>query len=185
MKTVAAHLVCVVGVIPWNLLYSSDLQVGYLPYRWNWCDFGNRGCCKNLCSWEIQILPFAATVGKIEPTIVCLCHEAQFEDTEMLLYGDVMQTYAEAEEILLRVNGFLHPSLDRLYLNLGIAHEESGDYYKAFHYFQRWFENCRELYGLEHNKTRRPISTLNEPMYKRIAAELSVDIPAPLTADNA
>lgn len=96
----------------------------------------------------------------------------------------VWQAYNEAEEILLRVYGFLHPSIDRLYLNLGIAHEESGDYYKAFHYFHRWFDNCRDLYGLEHSKTRRPISTLNEPMYRRIATELSVDIPAPLADEN-
>ena len=78
----------------------------------------------------------------------------------------------------MRVYGFLHPSIDRLYLNLGIAYEESGDYYKAFDYFQRWFDNCRELYGYEHSKTKRPISTLNEPMYRRIATELNVDIPA-------
>jgi len=86
--------------------------------------------------------------------------------------------------MLLRIYGFLHPSIDRLYLNLGIAWEESGDYYKAFHYFRRWFDNCSELYGYEHNKTRRPISTLNEPMYRRIAAELAVDIPAPLTDEQ-
>ena len=85
---------------------------------------------------------------------------------------------------MLRVYGFLHPSFDRLYLNLGIAHEESGDYYKAFHSFRRWFDSCRELYGYEHSKTRRPINTLNEPMYRRIAAELNVEVPAPLADDQ-
>ena len=94
------------------------------------------------------------------------------------------QTYAEAEEIILRVYGFLHPALDRLYLNVAIAHEETGDYYRAFDYFRRWFDNCRELYGLEHNKTRRPISTLNEPVYRRIATERGVDVPTPLDVDN-
>ena len=99
----------------------------------------------------------------------------------MLLF----QTYAEAEEILLRVTGLLHPSIDRLYLNYGIAYEESGDYYKAFDYFYRWFEVCRDLYGLQHSKTKRPISTLNEPMYKRIASERGVEIPVPFNTDSA
>ena len=105
------------------------------------------------------------------------------EDDNDVLW--LWQTYSEAEEILLRVTGLLHPSIDRLYLNFGIYYEESGDYYKAFDYFHRWFEVCRDLYGLQHNKTRRPISTLNEPMYRRIASECSVKIPTPLNADDA
>jgi len=83
------------------------------------------------------------------------------------------------------VTGQLHPSIDRLYLNLGIAHEETGDYYKAYDYFYAWYEVCRDLYGLQHNKTRRPISTLNEPMYKRIAAERGLEIPAHFNTEDA
>ena len=96
----------------------------------------------------------------------------------------VIQTYVEAEEILLRVTGLLHPSVDRLYLNLGIAHEDLGDYYKSFDYFRRWFEVCRDLYGLQHSKTKRPISTLNEPMYRRIADELSLPVPPTTNTDQ-
>jgi len=95
------------------------------------------------------------------------------------------QTYTEAEEILLRVTGLLHPSIDRLYLNFGIAYEETGDYYKAFDYFHRWFEVCRDLYGLQHSKTKRPISTLREPMYRRIAGERSVEIPEFINNEDA
>jgi tetratricopeptide (TPR) repeat protein len=88
-----------------------------------------------------------------------------------------IKTYLEAEEILLRVTGLLHISVDRLYLNLGIAYEETGDLHAAYRSFYKWFEVCKDLYGLGHTKTRRPISTLNEFNYKRIAEELGNEIP--------
>jgi nephrocystin-3 len=67
--------------------------------------------------------------------------------------------------------------MDRLNLNLGIAYEDCQQYDKAFEYFRQWFSVCVDLYGLEHSKTRRPISTLNEPMYKNIALELGIEVP--------
>lgn len=77
----------------------------------------------------------------------------------------------------MRVTGRLHISVDRLYLNLGIAYEESGDRNKAYDYFYKWFEVCKDLYGDHHVKTRRPISTLNEQAYKTIARERGIEIP--------
>jgi len=62
--------------------------------------------------------------------------------------------YAEAEEILLRVTGRLHSSVDRLYLNLGIAHEETGDYYKAYDCFYACYEVCRDLNGCSTSRPR-------------------------------
>lgn len=87
------------------------------------------------------------------------------------------QAYFEAEEILMRVTGRLHISVDRLYLNLGIAFEESGDYQKAYDSFYKWYEVCKDLYGSNHTKTRRPISTLHEAAYVRIAGERGVEVP--------
>ncbi len=40
--------------------------------------------------------------------------------------------------MIYRVVGMLHPSLDRLYLNMGIYYEEIGDYYGAYKYFYKW-----------------------------------------------
>jgi hypothetical protein len=88
------------------------------------------------------------------------------------------QAYFEAEEILMRVTGRLHISVDRLYLNLGIAHEEAGDWSKAYDSFYKWYEVCRDLYGSNHTKTRRPISTLHESAYRRIAEERGVAVPS-------
>jgi len=77
----------------------------------------------------------------------------------------------------MRVTGRLHISVDRLYLNLGIAFEESGDREKAYDNFYRWFELCKDLYGSQHTKTRRPISTLNETAYVRIAEQRGIEVP--------
>ena len=67
--------------------------------------------------------------------------------------------------------GPINPSMDRLYLNMAIYYEEQGDVYKAYDFFRKWYLVGRELFGLQHPKTRRPINTLNEPMYRRIAEE--------------
>jgi hypothetical protein len=88
------------------------------------------------------------------------------------------QAYAEAEEILMRVTGRLHVSVDRLYLNLGIAHEEDEELSKAYDTFYKWYEVCRDLYGINHTKTRRPISTLREDEYQRIAADRGIAVPS-------
>ena len=57
---------------------------------------------------------------------------------------------------------------------MAIYYEELGDYYKAFDCFIHWFDICCEMYGFEHPRTGRSISTLREPMYKRIAQERGV-----------
>ena len=77
----------------------------------------------------------------------------------------------------MRVTGLLHISVDRLYLNLGIAYEESGELEKAFDHFSKWYDVCKDLYGLTHIKTRRPISTLNEDDYRMIAERRGIEIP--------
>ena len=78
----------------------------------------------------------------------------------------------------MRVTGRLHITIDRLYLNLGIAYEEQGDFNTAYECFFKWYDVCRDLFGEEHSKTRRPITTLNEPVYQRIATERGFEIPA-------
>ena len=76
-----------------------------------------------------------------------------------------------------RLVGDLNVAMDRLLLNMAIYYEEMGDYYKAYELFLRWFNICKDLYGLQHPKTRRPINTLREPMYKRIAQEKGCAVP--------
>ena len=89
----------------------------------------------------------------------------------------VNQAYTEAEEVILRVTGRLHPIVDRLYLNMGIYFEEVGNANKAYDYFYMWYDVCTDLYGPTHPKTKRCISTLNEGQYKRIANERGKGIP--------
>ncbi len=73
--------------------------------------------------------------------------------------------------------GEIHVAVDRLSLNMAIYYEETGDYLTAYHYFHKWYEVCIDLYGAEHPKTARPINTLREPMYRRIAEEMENSIP--------
>ena len=47
------------------------------------------------------------------------------------------------------------------------------------------YENCRDLYGVEHPRSARTISTLREPMYQRIAQERGETVPQmPSNAPN-
>ena len=77
-------------------------------------------------------------------------------------------------------------TVDCVYLNLGIAYEEQGDLNTAYDYFFKWYEVCRDLFGEEHIKSRRPIMTLNESTYRRIATERGTEIPTmnPNSSEN-
>ena len=104
-----------------------------------------------------------------------------FQTTDFFLLTEIsliflQQCYKEAEEIILQAVG-LHVALDRLLLNMAIYYEESGDYVQAFTLFRRWYESCIELYGAKHPKSQRPVNTLREPMYRRIAQEKDIPIP--------
>ena len=88
-----------------------------------------------------------------------------------------VQAYKEALALALRVVGENNPITDRLYLNMAIYYEESGNYNMAYEYFRKWYGVCCELYGMQHPKTRRPVSTLREPMYVRLAAESGDEVP--------
>ena len=61
---------------------------------------------------------------------------------------------------------------------MGIAFEELGDLNTAFDMFRKWYGVCQDLYGMEHAKSKRPISTLNESAYKEIAFERGIPIPS-------
>lgn len=95
----------------------------------------------------------------------------------LIVFGCVLQAYLEAEEIILRAVGRLHPAADRLYLNMGIYYEEAADIDKAFDYFRLWYDVCCDLYGRGHPKTKRCVSTLNESQYKRKSAERNIPVP--------
>ena len=89
----------------------------------------------------------------------------------------MFQYYNEAYERGVRATGEIHPNMDRLCLNTAIHHEEMGDYYKAYEWFRKWYEIALDLYGAEHPKSRRPVDTLREPMYRRIAQEKGDKVP--------
>lgn len=45
------------------------------------------------------------------------------------------------------------------------------------------YENCRDLYGIEHSRSTRSVNTLREPMYRRIAQEKGDRVPDLLSAE--
>ena len=83
----------------------------------------------------------------------------------------------EAEELTLAITGGLHQNMDRLYLNTAIYFEESNDYYSAYEYFYKWHTMCVDFYGKTHPRTLRTYSTLQEPVYRRFAAERGHQVP--------
>ena len=85
--------------------------------------------------------------------------------------------YTEALDMVVRTAGELNVKTTRLYLNIGIHWEEKGDYEKAFDFFYKWFEVCRDLYGEDHPRTSRPLETLYEHMYQRIAHNRKIKLP--------
>ncbi|XP_006812659.1 uncharacterized protein LOC102804429 [Saccoglossus kowalevskii] len=100
-------------------------------------------------------------------------HLAEAIMTKGVLYprGSIEQLkyYEESMELCLQTYGEIHVLRCRQLLNIGIYYEDVGDYYKAYDFFKKWTYVTEQLYGLEHPKTKRAISTLEEPMYVRIA----------------
>ena len=60
---------------------------------------------------------------------------------------------------------------------MAIYYEEVGNYDLAYDYFRKWYDVSCELYGKQHPITGRPIKTLKESVYRRIAATRGDDIP--------
>ena len=85
-------------------------------------------------------------------------------------------------ELGLKTVGPVHVMMDRLLLNMAIYYEEIGDYYKAYELFYRWYEAVNDIYGPQHPKSARPVNTLREPMYRRIALEKGNAVPELYTA---
>ncbi|CAH1785090.1 unnamed protein product [Owenia fusiformis] len=91
--------------------------------------------------------------------------------------------YKEAEAKILQSAGELNVSYDRLLLNMAIYYEEMGDYNTAYAKFYKWYEVCKDFYGIHHAKVARSINTLREPMYKRLAQEKGVPVPEEFDGD--
>ena len=87
------------------------------------------------------------------------------------------QMYTKALDIVVRTAGELNVKATRLYLNIGIHWELKRDYEKAFDFFYKWFEVCRDLYGEDHPRTSRPLETLYEYLYQRIAHKRKIKLP--------
>lgn len=59
----------------------------------------------------------------------------------------------------------------RLYLNIGIFHEDNRRYKIACEWFIKWKTVCEEVFGYHHPKTKRARETLKRPRYMRIIME--------------
>ena len=79
--------------------------------------------------------------------------------------------------MLLRTVGEICHSMTRVYLNIGVYHEDNMDYSQAFQYFYKWYQLIVELYGKEHTRSIRAIDTLREPIYARYCRRDGLDIP--------
>ena len=60
----------------------------------------------------------------------------------------------------------------RLYINIGIVHEDTKDYVKAFEFFKKWAKASETVYGSDHPKTLRAKGVLKEPRYRLVALRL-------------
>ena len=75
-------------------------------------------------------------------------------------------------EICKQVYGEFSLLTSRLYINIGIVHEDNNDYVKAYEYFQKWGRVSEVVLGPEHPKTLRAKGVLKEPRYKLVAQRL-------------
>ena len=60
----------------------------------------------------------------------------------------------------------------RIYINVGIVHEDNHDFIKAYDYFLKWAHVNESVLGPEHPKTLRARCVLKEPRYHYIASRL-------------
>ena len=75
-------------------------------------------------------------------------------------------------EICSQIYGEYSLLTSRLYINIGIVHEDSKDYVKAFDYFKKWARASETVYGPDHPKTLRAKGVLQEARYKLVAQRL-------------
>lgn len=75
-------------------------------------------------------------------------------------------------EICKQVFGEYSLLTSRLYINIGIVHEDNSDYVKAYEYFKKWARVSDVVLGSDHPKTLRAKGVLKEPRYKLVAQRL-------------
>lgn len=75
-------------------------------------------------------------------------------------------------EICQQVYGEHSLLTSRLYINIGIVHEDNNDYVKAFEYFRKWASVSEIVLGPDHPKTLRAKGVLKEPRYRLVALRL-------------
>ncbi|ELU16710.1 hypothetical protein CAPTEDRAFT_199173, partial [Capitella teleta] len=117
---------------------------------------------------------FEALDGKEVYVVDCLI-------TKAVTYGEAcpeqIEFYLEAYQRGLNSTGMLHVNMDRLLLNMAIYYEDVRDYDKAYETFYQWYLVSRDLYGDDHPKSKRPLNTLREPQYRRIAEQKGKPVP--------
>ena len=79
--------------------------------------------------------------------------------------------------MLLRTVGEIHHSMTRVYINLGVYHEDCRNYKEAFDYYYKFHLLVVQLYGENHPKVTRSVETLNEPFYARICRQKGIPVP--------
>ena len=78
----------------------------------------------------------------------------------------------QALDICLEVYGEYSILTSRIYINVGIVHEDNHDFIKAYDYFLKWAHVNESVLGPEHPKTLRARCVLKEPRYHYIASRL-------------
>ena len=87
------------------------------------------------------------------------------------------QLHKEAMDLCQTYYGDYHPLIGRINHNLGICHEQQGDYYKAYDCFSTNYKNSVEVFGSGHVKSQKTLRIIQEPMFRRIASERGDTVP--------
>ncbi|XP_071952526.1 telomerase protein component 1-like [Antedon mediterranea] len=83
-----------------------------------------------------------------------------------------LQKYMEALELCLQAYGENSVLTSRLYLNIGILHEDNRRYYDAYDWFIKWQKVSEEVFGYHHPRTQRCRNCLAESRYRSVKQNL-------------
>ncbi len=92
-------------------------------------------------------------------------------------HNHLFQTYEEALAKAIPIAGEISHVVSRLQINMAIYWEEDANFDKAFDLFRAWYVTSKELYGIDHPKTKRALDTIREPRYSMMAHQRGMDVP--------
>ncbi|XP_033641295.1 telomerase protein component 1-like [Asterias rubens] len=86
-----------------------------------------------------------------------------------------LEVCMESLDMCLQAYGENSVLSSRLFLNIGIFHEDNRNYRKACEWFIRWHRCSEEVFGYHHPKTERARKTLARPQYKRLLTQMEAE----------